>query len=198
MSLPKVIAICGFKRSGKDTVADYVSKAYQYEKRKIADPLKKVCEYLFDLSYEQTDGNGKEVVDERWGVTPRQIMQFFGTEVMQYRMADLIPSMDRKFWIKRFVNDSAEYCVSKRIVVSDLRFLHEFSHVKEAFGAKTVVFRIINNRVEQNDQHESEKEWLSIPADYVINNDGCLEELHSKIDAIMKSLTMEVPKNGGN
>ena len=39
---PKIIAICGVMRSGKDTIANHLVENYGYENVKIADTLKRV------------------------------------------------------------------------------------------------------------------------------------------------------------
>ena len=41
-----MIGICGLKGSGKDTVADFLSTTYGFEKRALAAPIKYICAYL--------------------------------------------------------------------------------------------------------------------------------------------------------
>ena len=100
----KLIAICGFKGSGKDFVANYISQVYNYEHLKISSKLKEATKILFDMSDDQIEGDKKEVIDQRWNVTPREVMQFIGTEVFQYKIQDMIPECKRDFWMKSFVN----------------------------------------------------------------------------------------------
>ena len=47
--LPKIIAVCGYKRSGKDTIAKYLNKKYNYKHLKITYKLKECLKLLFDL-----------------------------------------------------------------------------------------------------------------------------------------------------
>ena len=97
--LPRIVAICGPKGAGKDALADHLVSVYGYEKIKFADVLKDAVGILFGFTREQMDdGDLKEVVDIRWGVTPRKVLQFFGTEVMQYKLQELMPNMDRNSW----------------------------------------------------------------------------------------------------
>lgn len=51
----KLIAISGWKRSGKDTVADYLVKEYGAERIGFADPLKDMVSELFGVSRAQID-----------------------------------------------------------------------------------------------------------------------------------------------
>ncbi len=46
---PQIIAICGYKRSGKDTIAQYLVKKYNYKHHKITHKLKECIKLLFDL-----------------------------------------------------------------------------------------------------------------------------------------------------
>lgn len=183
MRVPKVVAICGFKRSGKDTVADWLCQHKGYTRIKIAEPLKDVCATLFCLSSEQLDGHLKDEVDPKWGVSPRRIMQFFGTEVMQHKIQELIPGHDRTFWIQ---NAITRCCVhtnnEENVVISDLRFMHEYNMLKRHFDKDIVFVKVMSKRVApETDCHASEKEWESIPCDCMVHNDGTVEELHSHI-----------------
>ena len=183
LQLPRVIAVCGFKRSGKDTVADWLVLNYGYKKLKIADPLKQMCKDLFNLSDDQVETDLKDETDEKWGVSPRQIMQFMGTEVMQYKIQELLPNVDRMFWMNKLVMD-IDRCQTP-VVISDVRFLHEYRALFDRYK-DTFVIRIDNPSASStSDAHVSENEWLNIPFHATLKNDGTLVDLHRKIDALM-------------
>ncbi len=174
---PKIIAITGAKRSGKDTLANYIADKYQYTKIRIADPLKDAVSAFFNFSQEQVgDSDAKDQVDPRWGITPRKALQFFGTEVVQYKMQDLLPGVDRKFLayslIKKLEGD-------QYYVVSDLRFYHEYEEL-----AKLDAFIIrVNRPVTAEDQnhdvqvHPSEIEYRMIPCHMNVTNDQGIADL---------------------
>lgn len=65
-------------QSGKSTTAKYLEKEYGATLLSISRPIKKIVQAMFDFSDEQTWGDLKEVVDERWGITPRKPMQDLG------------------------------------------------------------------------------------------------------------------------
>jgi hypothetical protein len=100
-----IIAICGAKRSGKDVLSKYLVHKYKYRKLYFAEPLKKAVKELFNFSDIQVGidegenaGCEKDTVDDRWGVSPRQALQFFGTEVLQYKIQELLPTINRYFF----------------------------------------------------------------------------------------------------
>lgn len=160
----QIIAICGLKRCGKDTLADYIVDKYGFVKVKIADPLKQICKNLFQLSEDQVETDAKEVIDPRWGVAPRRLMQFVGTEMFQYKLQELLPAVGRHFWIQQMTTRHPDH----NIVISDMRFLHEYEFLK-ATGDELIVVKIERNS-STYDEHCSEKEWQDIPSDIVIQN----------------------------
>lgn len=96
----KVIGITGLKYNGKDTVSDYLCKKYGYKKITLADPLKEICGTLFGFSHEQLYGSLKEVPDPRWfGLTPRTVFQYLGTDIFRNNMNKLHPNFEDNFWI---------------------------------------------------------------------------------------------------
>jgi len=167
---PSFIAICGSKRSGKDTVANIISELYGHKNFKIATKLKDVCRILFGFSEDQVESDSKDVIDPEWDITPRQAMQYIGTEIMQYKIQELLGyQIGRELWIRSFIKT-----ISKEplVVVSDLRFMHEYKHIKKMDG---LIIRIINSDIDndidkENNSHISEREFQSIPADITIDN----------------------------
>jgi dephospho-CoA kinase len=190
---PYVIAICGGKRCGKDTIASYIADTYGYTHVKISSQLKTMMKTLFHFSNEQLESDSKDHVDERWGISPREAMQFFGTDIMQYEVQKLVPHVGRSFWIKNLIQEIKREVVPKNYVISDLRFMHEYAMLKKEWGTSCIVIHvsrksmICNNNATKRgtdtstDTHISEQEYVSIPADIYIKNDKDVEELHKQI-----------------
>lgn len=177
-----IIGICGKRRSGKDLIANFICSQYNYTNKKISNDLKSIVKILFGFSDSQLESNEKDIIDPVWNITPRQSMQFFGTEIIQYKIQELIPDIQRNFWIKSFINKNIINNTQK-IIISDLRFLHEYEELKK--------YNIIIIRVERKtdnvssvDEHISEKEYLKIPTDIVIQNNGSIEDLYKKINEL--------------
>lgn len=186
---PKVVALCGVRRCGKDTAAKYLSEHYNLQHVKIAQRLKDALSIIFGFTADQLESGKKDVLDARWNITPRQVMQFFGTEMMQFKLQELMPSIGRNFWIKRLAEDIA---ISHRcFVISDLRFCHEENVLRTAFPDAKII-RIINNHNRnrnQNDSiddHSSEKEVDMLHPDVIIENNGSIEELHDSLKSTMQ------------
>lgn len=178
-NLPKIIAICGYKRCGKDTIAQYLCNNRGYTHIKIAAKLKEVVRTLFNFTEEQVEGDLKEIVDSTWGVTPRHVMQFMGTEMFQYKLQELLPNIERRFWILNLINENMDKIHAHQpFVISDLRFKHEYMELKK-YGV--YVIRVNKKNTILKDPHPSEIEFMDIPVDLEINNDGTIEDLYDNL-----------------
>jgi hypothetical protein len=179
--IPRIIAICGSKRHGKDTIANYLSSNYDYEHVKISQKMKDVCKILFGFSNNQMETDDKEIIDPKWNITPRKAMQFIGTEVGQFKIQELLPIIDRKFWINSLLK---ELNPNKKYVISDLRFLHEFEEIKRLDG---LIIRVERpNLILPTDLHISESEYINIPTNIIIKNDN-IENLYLQLNNLMNS-----------
>lgn len=180
--LPRIIAICGAKRVGKDLLANYIKHKFEYKKIAFAEPLKKCVKALFNFNEEQVgDGYLKDIVDERWGISPRKALQFFGTEILQYHMQELLPDVQRKFLAYSLVSSLKE---NEKYVISDMRFLHEYEEIKK-LGA--FVIRVDRPSVTPDvnldvPAHISEISYKDIPFDMHIANDRDIAEYIKKFD----------------
>ena len=181
-----IIGITGKKQSGKDTMANYLVKEYGFIKYSMAGPLKEGCKKLFGLTEEQVNGDFKETIDKRWGVTPRKILQVMGTEIFQYDLLERIPefkSIGRRFWVLRFKQfcDDNPYA---NIVISDIRFLHESQAISQLCGK---MVRIVRPSAFSTDLHPSEMEQEKIQTCFTFVNDGTFKDYYKLIDHFMKN-----------
>ena len=184
-----IIAICGAKRSGKDVLAKYLINKYKYEKLSFAEPLKKAVKELFNFNDIQVGidedngmGNEKDIIDERWGITPRKALQFFGTEIMQYKINELIPNTNRGFFADILVS---RIIPNKKYVISDLRFLHEYEKIKEL---NIIIIKVIRPLIINQcmyDDHISENEYEKIPCIDIINK-GSIEDYIENFELLNK------------
>lgn len=182
-----IIAITGYKRSGKNTVSDYLKSKYGFEDYAFAKPIKETASLIFGWSLDHIE-NYKETVDERYGISPRQFLQWFGTEAMQYNLpeyySDMKEKIGRGIWVKIFeellrCNPNTNYAIS------DFRFPHEEKSLK-ALGAYTI--KVINPRINNTDMHESEKHIDEFKCDYFIYNIDTFETLYSQVDEIITNI----------
>jgi len=170
-----LIGLIGYKQSGKDTFADYLVQTRNFKKQAFAEPVKQICQILFHLEPEQMyDPCLKEVVDKRWGLSPRQMMQKVGTDMVRNMLGN-------DFWVRHMDMRAS----TGNIVISDVRFRNEAEWVKDRGG---VLIRIVDGG-HHCDHHPSETEQLSIKEDYVLTNKkNGLEEFHQQIETIIKNI----------
>ena len=171
----QVIAICGMKRSGKDTIANYIA-SLGYKPVKISAKLKEICHILFGFSHVQMEDAVKDVIDERFGITPRKAMQFLGTEVMQYKIQELLPNTGRSFWINTLLQQEQD-----KIVISDMRFVHEERALRAMWGDRAMIIKVVRPELEDEDEHVSEKEWVDIKEDVLLVNNTTIDSLLDKV-----------------
>ncbi len=182
----RLIGFLAKKRCGKDTVSDYIVQNYSFTKLSLADPLKSAVGELFGFSHEQLYGDLKEDIDHNWKVSPRLVLQWFGTDVFRRDINCIIPDIKGDFWVEamkiRYKNLTKED-PNARFAIADVRFPNEVKAIHELGG---IVIKIERPGCDDSDQHESEKNIDSIKDyDILIENNGSLEELYSKIDSVI-------------
>ena len=182
----------------------------KYKKLAFADPLKKMLAVLLNISVDKfNDRNFKEhyVVDiatlqyaldsymdkmsdskfnklvklldpslTKSNLTIRQLMQYFGTQVMQNYFG-------RRVWINSTLKHASEYTI-----ITDLRFKAEYEAIKNVNG----IIIYVNRPNCEFGQHASEREMeellLDNKYDYVINNNGTMNDLFNSVKKICNDL----------
>lgn len=163
-----IIGITGPARSGKDTVADYIIKQiYGYTKASFADPMKDMLLTGLCLTNDQLYGDEKELIDHRYKQSPRYLMQTLGTE---WGRKLIHPDI----WVQAMATR-----IKPQTVIPDVRFENEAKFVRERGILIHVTDRHIDTKIIQ---HSSEDGVLPIHNDYMIKNNGTLEELYTTIN----------------
>lgn len=182
-----VIALCGPRRCGKDTIANLLCERHGYANRKFAAPLKRTLADLFGFSDDEVEGPAKDVVHPAWGVTPRRLLQWLGTDVMQFQLQQVVPAVGRTFWAQRMVHTLVHEDASvHRVVISDVRFPHEIAALRELAlsAAASPPVAVVTVRLERaaaclhvsEDGHCSEQDARTLHTDVVVRNDGTPEQ----------------------
>lgn len=187
------VGTVGEMHHGKSTVSKYLVDKYNYFDYAFAGPLKKGCQILFQLTYEQLYGNEKEVTDPRWGVTPRYLLQKIGTELFRQRLLLVLPHLKIPFnniWIANYIYWRTGVGRNVSHCVSDIRFQDEAECVKK-YNQNCVIVKVIRpqllHRQHGENQHVSETELNKIQPDEILINDATLENLFEKVDHMLQN-----------
>lgn len=193
-----IISLSGFQSSGKDTIADYLVNKYGFVKLSFASILKDILSILFDWNRNSLEGISKEdrewreKIDEWWSsklnipnFTPRYAMQNIGSIFRDHFNKDI--------WVN---------CLEKRlkyekIVISDCRFENEYNMIKSYNGIHINIIRnnnyiwykdnkIIHSLIKKLNIHESDYKWLDFKSDFILYNNGTINDLYNNIDENLK------------
>jgi len=187
-----IIGICGLIGSGKGTVADILVDQ-GFKKVSFADKLKDGVSTIFGWDRALLEGDTdesrtwREQRDDFWSaetkmeVTPRLVLQLFGTDCMRNGFDDGV-------WVsllkKTILDNPGNY------VVPDVRFENEIAMLRDIGGEVWEVQRghtpewLIKYEitgVEPVEIHPSEWRWIKSRKDVVIENNSTLAELNRQV-----------------
>jgi hypothetical protein len=178
-NFPKLIGLTGFARSGKSTVAELLSDHYGYSQTAIAAPLKKIL-------YEWDDEVAFLVDEVGWEKAKEQM---FVRERLQRLGQIMREAFDDRFLIRKAVSAVSKSSMT-RIVVSDVRTEAEANAIWMANG---YVVRVTKQGVGPANDDITEQ---PLDADYVIVNDGTVDDLLWSIDELIDSIKRREEQNG--
>lgn len=165
----KLLGIAGKKKSGKDTLLQYLTEFMSPEpvyRVAFADGLKMEVAKALDIN----------IVDlEREKDFYRPILQWWGTEFRRGKYGT-------NYWLNWWANDCASIRRSmplSLIITPDIRFLNEFNIVKARAGLMVKVVAMNSPHDHQFDHHESERDLGDVKWDEVFVNDF-LDKEHMK------------------
>src|SRR6056300_403484 len=207
-----IIVICVFIGSGKDTIADYLVTEHNFVKLSFADKLKDSVAEMFDWDRQLLDGKTeqsrtwREQPDEFWSkemgrpITPRYVLQVFGTECMRDGFYDGV-------WVsltKKKILDNPQI----NWVIPDVRFENEADMIKEIKGEVwwvkrgqlPVWFRMYQDIGQKpKDVHPSEWAWANTDFNAEFTNNGTISELKNQVqDRLVANGFLQGAKIFGN
>lgn len=191
MSKGIIVGITGLKRSGKDTLAYYIrNQNPSFVKYAFADPVRAAATAMFGFKErDYTDPDLKERLDPFWGISPRQALQYIGTEVGRQGFARTYPDFEAqtgdRLWVKRFYRFLDDLDEPRNVVITDMRFGNEMQAIRNLKRADYDVhtFGITRSSLAGDDTHGSEVEIPGLVAkcDHQFMNDGTIEEFYEYI-----------------
>lgn len=166
-----IVGLAGKCYSGKNTAADcmndFISIAF-------ASPLKEAVGLLYSISHNQMEYK-KDIIDERWGKSPRQLLQTLGTFLRTQDPDIFVKNCQQR--IKRLTKNNHD------IVVTDVRYDNEADMIRSMGG---VIIEIKRTNPPFVSNHESEMGVSSV--DYVIYNDTSITDLNREINELIEKL----------
>jgi hypothetical protein len=214
-----IIGFVGFIGSGKDTAADYLVNFHGFRRDSFANTLKDAVACVFGWDRTLLEGRTKEArewreqVDTWWaerlnmpGLTPRLMLQLWGTEVCRNGFHDDI-------WIASLENKMRK--TSDNIVISDVRFPNEIKAIHNAGGIVVRIKRgddpewydaavsansgpngnstwsLSKAKLAQLKIHASETAWVGGNIDSTIYNDTTIDALFDQIAKLLPTSDLD-------
>lgn len=193
-----VICVTGRARAGKDVAGKYLQNHHGFTIEKFAQPLKEVMNSLFGYTIEFLESDAKDAIDPVYGVSPRQLMQCIGTDLLQHELSHKLSpggwNLGRGIFANRLCQ-RLEVLAGQgknKIVVTDMRFMHEYQVLKQWCNRNHYTFQVWQVVRDQSpfisqSGHESEQGWQAIPHDQVILNNSSLVDFEN---CVRNNLTM--------
>lgn len=180
-----IIGMSGLAGSGKNSVANIIKKNYDnWVDISFAKPMKDAVACMFGLPRELLEGDTKDSREwreqkcEYWSekfnyeITPRRILQMFGTELVRN-------NLNQNFWVDRLEFEIKNLTKEgKNVIITDVRFPNEANMIKNIGGEIWQVFcgeipqwfaDYRDKNIEPQGIHESEWKWAKVKPDVIIH-----------------------------
>lgn len=200
MATCEIYGITGYKGHGKDTLAKMVvGSNSRFFVTHFADPLKNMSAQIFGLTEEQMNhpvlkeapltqpvalddfldamqtATGLALVPRgKVAATPRQILQFFGTEYVRAAQDD--------YWLQQLLVSIGD---RKRVLIADTRFVNEAAFLRGLGGSVIRVHRL--DLPVSTDMHPSEADIAKIEPDLLVGTRTGTLEMSEKIAELIAS-----------
>jgi hypothetical protein len=205
-----IIGLVGFIGSGKGTVGDILEQK-GFTKDSFAKPLKDACSVMFGWPREMLEGDTevsrkwREEPDAFWSekfgkeFSPRLALQLMGTEAGRN-------VFHKDIWVTSLLNRSK----GKDVVVTDVRFQNEIKFIQDNGGIiirvkrgeepewyeaaesfnrgpkKNMNWALSQAKMSTVQMHQSEWDWIGSDFDYVIENNGTVNDLGNKVNEVLQ------------
>ena len=178
----RIYVISGKARHGKDTTALDIKEIYEEKGLKVINLAygSYVKEYAKRIS--NWDGNEE--------TKPRELLQELGTDIIRKQI-------DNDFFVRRICEDIRVYSYYFDIItISDARFPNEMEWPKKNFD-NVINIRVIRDGYDSVLSEKEQKHLTEVALDeynnydYVIHNDGTLDDLKVKVLDVVRKVEHE-------
>ena len=180
--LMKIYVISGKARHGKDTVAMDVKEIYEGKGLKVINLS--YGSYIKEYAKKISNWDGTEETK------PRELLQELGTDVIRKKI-------DNDFFVRRICEDIKVYSYYFDIItISDARFPNELEWPKKNFD-NVINIRVIRDGYDSVLSEKEQKHLTEVAIDeynnydYVIHNDGTLDDLKIKVSDVVRKVEHE-------
>jgi hypothetical protein len=204
-----ILGIVGFMGSGKGTLGEMLNER-GFSQDSFAKPVKDCVSIIFNLDRGLLEGNTpvsrawRNVPDKFWSekfgksFTPRMALQLFGTEACRN-------GLNNNIWTDSLIKRVEGV---KHSVITDVRFRNEFTAIQNIGGKIVRIKRgpdpewfvhlsrmFINSEREvfmnKYNIHVSEWDWVGLKPDFIIENNGTLQELENNVEYLLESIFLK-------
>ena len=200
-----IIGVNGYAGSGKDTVGEIIQQLQprnQWEIKKFAGKLKTIASILTNIPVENFEDQQfkKLELDPMWSdhgipMTVRDFLQKLGTDGLRN-------GLHPNTWVNALMADyvAEKLCDCKKEcrcifkypnwIITDCRFPNEAHAIKKQGG---IIVRINREGYKAINAHPSEVALDKWSYDYVIDNDGSVEDLKKNVKELLKKIYETTP-----
>ena len=179
--------ICGFKNSGKDTIADILESKYNYKHLKISN--------LFHKS--NSNDSNDDLYNNNNSSTHNTYLDYLTPQNNNRPMVKHLLQMIENEYI--IPNETKH----QNIVISDLKYMNEYEAFIQLWYKypNQVIINVIkmirNNtpRYYTIDKHESDIEHLNFSYNYIIENNSNIDTLIKKIQNLHSQIQNDITTN---
>lgn len=200
-----LIGVVGFIACGKGTVGEILTE-HGFIKDSFAAPVKDAASVMFGWPRELLEGDTelsrtwREEPDVFWSekfgrpFSPREALQLMGTEAGR-------ETFHPDIWVISLLNRAK----GKDVVVTDVRFKNEIDYIQNNEGIVIRVkrgedpdwFDLLSKETDEfyreqimkgRGVHRSEWDWVGCDFDYVIENNGTVQQLRKRIEEVLQSV----------
>jgi hypothetical protein len=196
-----IIALSGWKGSGKDLAGQYLVQQHNYARMAFADVLKDTVAEQYNIPRTWCDNpekkelplvqypvnNSDAFVANIHSLLVNELKHGYWTpRALCILEGSIKRAVNSNHWVNKVI-DNIMNTSGTTFVITDLRYRSEIELLRKQFGKDLVTVRI--NRFETvNTEDPSERDLDKAEFDVVINNRNGKQELYNELDSLMKGL----------
>jgi hypothetical protein len=199
-----IFLISGWKRSGKDTVGDFLQNTFNFKRCSFASTLKDMVADEYEIDRASIDDQAlKEEPLLHLPVAPKDAFSEHVSSFMKGEFksvngqlywtrralcileGSIKRTVDSNYWVSRALQDLSQF---DDIVITDARYRSEIKAVRDvANQCNNPVYTIRINRFDTSpSQDASERDLDNYSFDFTISNKGTLDDLQNAVLDMLK------------